>query len=130
MNKKERVDKTKNKIKVIKELLRDPLQTEREIAKKANISKSSAHNHTKELGQNWPKSNVIDDIIKKDAEIVKLVQDELKKRIKDNPTKVSTRDIISAWDVSAKRYTIFKWNVTDEEWWLKELSDIKIIIWD
>jgi DNA-binding Lrp family transcriptional regulator len=52
MVKKERVDKTKNKIKVIKELLRNPLQTEREIAKKANISKSSAHNHTKELGQN------------------------------------------------------------------------------
>jgi hypothetical protein len=37
MVKKERVDKTKNKIKVIKELLRDPLQTDREIAKNANI---------------------------------------------------------------------------------------------
>jgi hypothetical protein len=24
---------------------------------------------------------------------------------------------------------IFKWNVTDEEWWLKEISDIKITIW-
>jgi hypothetical protein len=35
--KKERVDKTKNKIKVIRELLKNPLQTEREIAKKTNI---------------------------------------------------------------------------------------------
>jgi predicted transcriptional regulator len=48
---KERVDKTKNKIKVMKELLKNPLQTEREIAKNANISKSSAHNHAKDIGQ-------------------------------------------------------------------------------
>lgn len=129
MIKKERVDKTKNKIKVIKELLRDPLQTEREIAKNANISNWTAHKTKKEVEQRWAKSNIIDDIIKKDAEIVKLVQDELKKRIKDNPSKVSTRDIISAWDVSAKRYTIFKWNVTDEEWWLKSIQDINITIW-
>ena len=130
MAKKERVDKTKNKIKVIKELLRNPLQTEREIAKKANISKSSAHNHTKELGQNWPKSDIIDGIIKKDAEIVKLAQAELEKRIKTNPAKVSTRDIISAWDVSAKRYMIFKWDATDKEWGLKGISDITINIWE
>ena len=130
MVKKERVDKTKNKIKVIKELLRNPLQTEREIAKKTNISKSSAHNHTKELGQNWPKSNLIDGIIKKDAEIVRLAQAELEKRIKNNPAKVSTRDIISAWDVSAKRYMIFKWDATDKEWGLKSISDININIWE
>lgn len=130
MVKKERVDKTKNKIKVIKELLRDPLQTEREIAKNGNMAKTTVHRAKQEMDQIGPKSNIIDEIIKKDAEIVKLVQDELKKRIKDDPTKVSTRDIISAWDVSAKRYTIFKWDVTDKEWWLKTLSDIKITIWD
>jgi len=38
MDKKERVDKTKNKIKVIKELLRNPLLTEREIAKNTSMS--------------------------------------------------------------------------------------------
>lgn len=130
MVKKERVDKTKNKIKVIKELLRDPLQTEREIAKETNVWKSSVNRVKKEMGQNGAKSNVIDDIIRKDAEIVKLVQDELRKRIKNNPTKVSTRDIISAWDVSAKRYTIFKWNVTDDEWGLKSIQDINITIWN
>ena len=31
VKKKERVDKTKNKIKVIKELLKNPLQTDREV---------------------------------------------------------------------------------------------------
>lgn len=130
MDKKERVDKTKNKIKVIKELLKNPLQTEREIANKINISKSSAHNHRKELGQFWPNSNIIDDIIKKDADIVKMVQNELMKRIKNNPARVSTRDLISAWDVSAKRYSVFKWDITDKEWWLKNIQDISIVIWN
>ena len=49
MVKKERVDKTKNKIKVIKELLRDPLQTEREIAKNCNIAKTTVHRAKKEI---------------------------------------------------------------------------------
>lgn len=129
MVKKERVDKTKNKIKVIKELLKNPLQTNREIAKNANIWKSTVNVLQKELGQIRTKSNIIDEIIKKDAEIVKLSQAELQKRIKNNPAKVSTRDIISAWDVSAKRYMIFKWDATDDEWWLKALEWIKIEIW-
>jgi DNA invertase Pin-like site-specific DNA recombinase len=49
MVKKERVDKTKNKIKVMKELLRDPLQTEREIAKNSNIAKTTVHRVKKEI---------------------------------------------------------------------------------
>lgn len=126
---KERVDKTKNKIKVIKELLKNPLQTEREIAKNAKISKSSAHNHAKDIGQNWPKSDIIDEIIKNDAKIVELTQAEIKRRINEEPDKVSTRDLISAWDVSAKRYSIFKWDITDKEWGLKSISDINITIW-
>lgn len=129
MVKKERVDKTKNKIKVIKELLRNPLQTDREIAKNANIWLATTNRAKKQVEQNGTKSNIIDGIIKKDAEIVKLTQAELERRIKNNPAKVSTRDIISAWDVSAKRYTIFKWNVTDDEWGLKSIQDINITIW-
>lgn len=130
MVKKERVDKTKNKIKVIKELLRNPLQTDREIAKETNVWKSSVNRAKKELGQVGAKSDIIDGIIKKDAEIVRLAQAELEKRIKKNPAKVSTRDIISAWDVSAKRYMIFKWDATDKEWGLKGISDITINIWE
>lgn len=130
MVKKERVDKTKNKIKVIKELLRNPLQTEREIAKKANIWLWTTHRAKKQVEQSGTKSNIIDGIIKKDAEIVRLAQAELEKRIKKNPAKVSTRDIISAWDVSAKRYMIFKWDATDKEWGLKGISDITINIWE
>jgi len=81
MVKKERVDKTKNKIKVIKELLRDPLQTDREIAKQTNIGKSSVNRAKQEMGQFGSNSNIIDEIIKKDAEIVKLTQAEIQRRI-------------------------------------------------
>lgn len=130
MVKKERVDKTKNKIKVIKELLRDPLQTDREIAKNANIWLATTNRNKKEMEQYGTKSNIIDEIIKKDAEIVKLTQAEIQRRILEERWKVSTRDLISAWDVSAKRYTIFKWDVTDDEWWLKSISDISISIWE
>lgn len=130
MVKKERVDKTKNKIKVIKELLRDPLQTDREIAKNAKIWLATTNRNKKEMEQNGTKSNIIDEIIKKDAEIVKLTQAEIQRRILEERWKVSTRDLISAWDVSAKRYTIFKWDVTDDEWWLKSISDISISIWE
>ena len=122
VKKKERVDKTKNKIKVIKELLKNPLQTDREVEKKTKVWKSIVNRAKKELGQNGAKSNIIDEIIRKDAEIVQLAQNELQRRITEDPTKVSTRDIISAWDVSAKRYSIFKWQATDEEWWLKEIT--------
>jgi hypothetical protein len=50
----------------------------------------------KEIGQIGTKSNIIDEIIKNDADIVKLTQAEISKRIKKDPTKVSTRDLISA----------------------------------
>jgi hypothetical protein len=33
---------------------------------------------------------------------------------------MSTRDVIASADVSAKRYTIFKWDVTDKDGWLKQ----------
>ncbi len=120
--KKERVDKTKNKIKVIKELIKNPLLTNREIAKKANIWLATANRTKHEVEQKGTKSNIIDKIIENDAKIVDLTQKEIQKRISKNPDKVSTRDLISAWDVSAKRYSIFKWEVTDKDWWLKEIT--------
>jgi hypothetical protein len=32
---------------------------------------------------------------------------------------MSTRDVISSADVSAKRYSLFKGNATDDEWGIK-----------
>lgn len=131
MNKEnKRRDAKNNKVKVIKSLIKNPMQSIPEIAKDTWLSVWNVHNKLKDVEKNGAKSDIIDGIIKKDAEIVKLAQAELEKRIKKNPAKVSTRDIISAWDVSAKRYMIFKWDATDKEWGLKGISDITINIWE
>jgi len=49
------------------------------------------------------------------VEIVNLAQAELQRRLEEDPKKISTKDIISAGDVSAKRYSLFKGKATDDE---------------
>ena len=107
-----------NRANITKEILKDPLADQRTIAKRAWVSKTSVHNHSKELDQEWPKSKAIEDIIETDAKIVKLAQWVILKRL-ESPEKEKTRDIISAADTSSKRYSLFKWNITDPDWWLK-----------
>lgn len=123
---KERVDKLKNKAKVIAKVIANPLATERELAKETWLGNWTIHNHLKELEQTWAKSQAIEEIIAKDAKIVNLAQSILVDRLEKTPDKVSTRDIISASDISAKRYSIFKWEATTNEWGMKEIKNITI----
>lgn len=127
---KERVDKLKNKAKVISKVIQNPLATEREIASELWLWNWTVHNHLKELEQNWAKSQAIEEIIEKDVKIVNLAQNILQSRMEKEPEKISNRDLISASDISAKRYSLLKWQATDKEWWLKQIQDITInIIW-
>lgn len=119
-----RSDKIRNKTKVIKAVMEDPMASERELAKKLWIWKTTAHEHLKDLKKT--KNDQIEKIISKDLEIVELATDILKDRLilaKNDPeSKMSNRDIIASADVSAKRYSLFKWDATDPDWWLKENS--------
>lgn len=122
---KERSDKIKNKAKVIAAKLANPLASEREVAKRAWVGNGTAHRIGKEIEQNGAtidnsKIDAIEKIIQKDLTIVELAQAELEKRLKHKPGDMSARDIISSADTSAKRYSLFKWSATDDEWWLKE----------
>ena len=121
--KKIRVDKAKNLSKVAKEFVINPLQTEREVAKKTWLGKWTINNLKKELGQIWAKSEDILKICSKDFEIVQKVQEETLRRLQ-NSKRESFSDIIRAWAESTKRYTLFKWEATDPNWWLKDLSSI------
>ena len=128
---KERVDKIKNKAKVIWAKIRNPLATEREIAEIVWVSKTSVHNHLDDIDQNWPtidwrKIDVIEWIIKNDIDITELAQKELKRRLEDDKLskEMSTRDIISSADVSAKRYALLRGDATDKNWWLKSIHDM------
>lgn len=131
MSKQNETIKKKNRAKVIAKVISNPLSTQRELAKETWLSKTSIHNHLKTLDQDWPKLAIIEDIINKDARIVDVAQQILLDRMEKTPDKVSTRDIISAGDISARRYSIFKWEATNKEWWLKEIKNITInVIWN
>jgi hypothetical protein len=65
-------------------------------------------NLEKELPQISAKSDHIESIIKKDLQVVNKAQEILLDRLTNNPEDISTRDIISSADVSAKRYSLFK----------------------
>lgn len=109
-----------SKAKVIKEKLKDPTKSQRDIAKETWISKSQVARIDKQLGLRGAESEIIDKIIANDLDIVTLWQELLVKRIQETPDKVSSRDVISAIDTWARRVTIFKWDITKPDWWLKE----------
>lgn len=128
---KERVDKIKNKAKVIAKVIANPLATQEQIAKDAWVWIATVNRNMKELEENGIKSKAIEKIIEQDAKIINLAQSIFVDRMENAPDKISNRDLISASDISAKRYSIFKWEATNKEWWLKEIKNITInVIWN
>ena len=121
-----RSDKKKNTTKVLKELVKNPLASEREIAKNTWLGNWTVNRAKKEMEQIGAKIPQIQDICDADFEIVKLVQAETRRRLQ-NPDKETFWDIIRAWAESTKRYTIFKWDITDKDWGLKNIDSIEII---
>jgi len=141
MTKTIRSDKAKNIAKVAAARAKNPLWSTREIWKAVWLNNKSVSRLDKELPQiatksSDPKTNetitTINQIISKDLEIVDLWVRILRQRLEmaeSDGKAMSTRDVISATDVSAKRYSLFKWNATDEEWWLdiKSLSNEELL---
>lgn len=126
MVKVERADKLKNQKKIIKEVIKNPFATQREIASAAWVSVATANDHINSIPK-ANKSEQVNKIIDKDIEIVETAQLILHKRLKDNEKDMSTRDIISMADVSAKRYSLLKWSATDQEWGLKSINEIDLL---
>ena len=123
----ERGDKIRNRAKVLKEIIKDPTQSQRDIAKKIGVSKSAVTWHMKDIPKS-PKVAHIEKVIESDAKIVELWQKILIQRMQlaeEDPKAVSTRDVISATDLSGKRHMLLQGNVTDDNWWLKDMSTLK-----
>ena len=119
----ERKDKLKNQAKVIKAVLKNPLATQNELVKKTWLSKGTVNKNMQEIDQNWPLTEKDDRILwicDKDFEMINLTIDETKRRIVETPEEVSTSDLIRAGAESTRRYTLFKWDITNEYWWLKD----------
>lgn len=119
-----RSDKVKNIAKVASARVKKPLASQREIARDIWLDDKTVSNLEKELPQISAKSEHIEAIIAKDLQIVNLAQQILQDRLEAKPDDISTRDIIASADVSAKRYSLFKWDATDKEWGMKDVTSI------
>lgn len=128
-----RSDKAKNLANIWKYLLKNPLATTREVAEAVWIDHWTVARLLDEIPQNATKSEAINNIIEKDLAIVELATEILQERLKkakapETPEdKMSTRDIIASADVSAKRYSLFKWDITDKDWWYRAVSNTDLL---
>jgi hypothetical protein len=75
------------------------------------------------MSQNVAKDDRIIWICDKDLEIIKLWQAELERRLKDKKALSKMR----SWEISqviaenTRRYTLLRWNATDENGWIKKV---------
>ncbi len=121
-----RIDKIKNEAKVVKSILKNPLKTQREIAEETWVSKTTVFNKLNNIGQTLSKAPSIEEICKQDIENVKLWQTILNKRLKETPDDLRVNDIVQILAEGTKRYTLFKGNATDSQWWLKSINELPI----
>ena len=123
--KKIRWDKKKNIAKVAEELLNNPLSSVREVAEKTWVSKSTVANYiNKDLDKLGQKDKSILEVCNVDFDIVKIWQEIIKQRLQDKEevSKMRTFEIAQTIEKSEKRYMLFKWDITNNDWWLKEIN--------
>ena len=135
MNKRERSDSKQNKVKVMKAALKNPLGSQRDIAKDAWVSLGNVNSNLNRLEQIAEKSSIIDKICEQDKEIMDLVNDisvikirGIKNRIEADEEKISTNEVKTLSEIaekSTRRYTLFKWDVTNEDGWLKSSKELE-----
>ena len=134
-----RVDKQKN-IKALKnELMKNPLQTEEELAKKIGIARGSVNRLKDEMSEivtNAKNSDIIE-ITDEDKLIIQMSQaisryslSAIVNKLDDDPSYVlELREAKTASEIakeSTARYSLFRWNATDEQGGLKETVTIEI----
>lgn len=122
----DRKDKLKNKISVTKSLLKNPLQTERELEESTWLWAWTVHRHKKEMEKTGVESNIMDRILEMDDQIMdlanKITLREIEKKIEDWQG-LTLQDVKTIWDLannSTKRKAIF-WK---KEEWDKEITFI------
>lgn len=117
-----RTDKAINVANVAKELLENPLQTERQIAEWLWIWAWTVNRAKQELEQTGAKDDRIVWLTDKDFDLMKIIQKEKFSRLEEDPKWINNNDLDKWENTAVKRYTLFRWDVTDEKWGLKEPS--------
>jgi beta-xylosidase len=116
--KKLRTDKKRSIAKVAKTVLFKPLLTDREIAEKTWLWKSTVNRARKDLGQAGTKDDRIVWLIDTDFAIVLLAQQNIMNKLQDPEEMKKTKigELSTVARDSAWRYTIFGGNITDDKW--------------
>ena len=117
--------------KVAKARLKNPRATTREVAEKTWLDHSTVAKLDKEIPQISTKDDRIITLTDKDFDIVKLAQQRIEEKLMDEAEMKKTRigEISTVAKDSAARYTIFRWELTDNEWWGKvEIISFKDIL--
>ena len=111
--KKMRTDKAKNTAKVLKEIINNPLQTQREISKNTWVWLWSVNRALDELGQIGTNEAIID-FVALDLELQWLATKEMIRRMKENADKVNNQDIVRFNETAFKRSTVL-WIQKDDK---------------
>ncbi len=127
-----RTDKRKNIGKVAEVLANNPQATVREIAQETDMSIGAVHSSKVEVEQSWTKDETIAYIVGKSKDRIKRSQrifdrylDEVEaKEVLERADISLTKDIIKD---DMARVTVFGWELTDEEGWLKDLTNAKML---
>ena len=121
-----RVDKKINHNKVAKDVLLNPLKTQRERAEDLWLWKTTIQEHLQEV--KTTKDDRIINITDTDLNIVEKGQKEIDRRLSESEelSKMRTVEISQVIKESTARYSLFRWSATDNEWGLKETVTIEI----
>lgn len=121
--KKERSDKLRNRAKVIKATLQNPLASQREIAKQQWVSHETVNRVQKEMWQTVTKDDRILWICEADLEIIKLWQKIINEKLNDKKyvKKMRASEVSQVIAENTKRYSLFKWDATNAEGWIKQV---------
>ena len=109
----ERKDKIKNKATIAKEILKDPLATQKELEKRTGLGHWTVNRHIQELDWNGLSSDLIDRVLETDEKIMDLVAEvhynDILKKVRAW-TELTWQDHKILWDLannSTKRKAIF-----------------------
>ena len=100
-----RTDKAKNTAKVLKEIINNPLQTQREISKNTWVWLWSVNRALDELEQIGTNEAIID-FVALDLELQWLATKEMIRRMKENADKVNNQDIVRFNETAFKRSAV------------------------
>ena len=96
------------------EMLKNPLQTQRELAKATDMPISAAHHALQEVKSGQTKDPRILLLTDNDFEIMRVIQQQKAARLSHKPEQINNADI-DKWDISAsRRFSLFRGELTDE----------------